>query len=87
MGCYQGGLTSGLCLTSNTLIRHCNCATNGHLLIDWLCSTLRSLPTQRYSALWERTGDHAVITIRPTIAQTLLRFKGVVQVRAITCEP
>ena len=35
----------------------------------------------RYTGLWERTGDNAVITIRPTVAQTLLRFKGVVQVQ------
>lgn len=35
----------------------------------------------RYADLWQATGDNAVITIRPTITQTLVRFKGVVQVR------
>lgn len=34
---------------------------------------------RRYSNLWEMTGDHAVMSIRPTITQTLVRFKGVVQ--------
>lgn len=37
----------------------------------------------RYADLWQATGDNAVITIRPTITQTLVRFKGVVQVRAV----
>jgi hypothetical protein len=40
------------------------------------------LRCHRYTSLWETTGDHAVLAIRPTISQTMIRFKGVVQAGA-----
>ncbi|GAX74447.1 hypothetical protein CEUSTIGMA_g1896.t1 [Chlamydomonas eustigma] len=50
------------------------------VVIGWMGSRARYL--RKYTGLWERTGEHAVISIRPTVAQTLLRFKGVVQAGA-----
>ncbi|GIL52525.1 hypothetical protein Vafri_8369, partial [Volvox africanus] len=32
----------------------------------------------RYGSLWARSGDHEVLMIRPTVAQTLVRWRGVV---------
>lgn len=39
----------------------------------------------RYSNLWLHSGDHEVLTLRPTIAMTMLRWRGVVKACAWQC--
>ena len=34
---------------------------------------------RRYSSLWLRSGDNEVLSIRPSITQTMVRFRGVVK--------
>ncbi|KAG2424348.1 hypothetical protein HXX76_014557 [Chlamydomonas incerta] len=46
------------------------------VVIGWMGSNRRYL--NKYGALWARSGDHEVLMIRPTIAQTLVRWRGVV---------
>ncbi len=53
-----------------------------HASVHHMHSDMTQGCTRRYTGLWERTGENAVITIRPTIMQTLVRFKGVVQAGA-----
>lgn len=66
--------------TPGHLITSCNLPLIiPNLLLSFLLIFMYYYLSVRYVHLWERTGDHAVITIRPTILQTLLRFRGVVQ--------
>ncbi|GLC40760.1 hypothetical protein PLESTB_000025400 [Pleodorina starrii] len=46
------------------------------VVIGWMGSNRRYL--NKYGSLWARSGDHEVLIIRPTVAQTLVRWRGVV---------
>ncbi|GIL52524.1 hypothetical protein Vafri_8369 [Volvox africanus] len=46
------------------------------VVIGWMGSNRRYL--NKYGSLWARSGDHEVLMIRPTVAQTLVRWRGVV---------
>ncbi|GIL79695.1 hypothetical protein Vretimale_12269 [Volvox reticuliferus] len=46
------------------------------VVIGWMGSNRRYL--NKYGSLWARSGDHEVLMVRPTVAQTLVRWRGVV---------
>ncbi|KAG2501753.1 hypothetical protein HYH03_000253 [Edaphochlamys debaryana] len=46
------------------------------VVIGWMGSQKRYL--NKYGALWARSGDHEVLMVRPSILQTLVRWRGVV---------
>ncbi|GFR49268.1 hypothetical protein Agub_g11248 [Astrephomene gubernaculifera] len=46
------------------------------VVIGWMGSSKRYL--NKYGALWARSGDHEVLLVRPSVAQTLVRWRGVV---------
>jgi hypothetical protein len=40
---------------------------------------MRQCVVRRYSQLWLRSGEHEVLTLRTSVAMTLLRWRGVVK--------
>lgn len=47
------------------------------VVIGWMGSKKRYL--QKYANLWLRSGDHEVLVLRPSVAMTLMRWRGVVK--------